>query len=92
MFWYTILAALSGVFIFLTIIRSGYQYMFSATANPGLKALFSESIQRCVIALVVIMAAPLIVGLLIQINDGFVKIFAHILDAAGPLIQSVRKN
>ena len=61
MFWYIILASLSGVFIFLALIRSGYQYMFSATSNPGLKASFSETIEKCIIALVVIMTAPLLV-------------------------------
>jgi len=83
MFWYIILASLSGVFIFLAIIRSGYQYMFSATSNPGLKASFSETIERCIIALVVIMTAPMLVGLLIQINDGMVGVFANIVDSIG---------
>jgi hypothetical protein len=83
MFWYIILASLSGVFIFLSLIRSGYQYMFSATSNPGLKASFSETIEKCIIALVVIMAAPMLVGLLIQINDGLVGVFANVLDSVG---------
>ena len=83
MFWYIILASLSGVFIFLALIRSGYQYMFSATSNPGLKASFSETIEKCIIALVVIMAAPMLVGLLIQINDGLVGIFADVLNNIG---------
>ncbi len=81
MFWYVILASLSSVFIFLVIVRNGYQYMFSATSNPGLKASFSETIEKCIIALIVIMAAPLIVGLLIQINDGLVSVFANVLNS-----------
>ena len=85
MFWYIILASLSGVFIFLALIRSGYQYMFSATSNPGLKASFSETIEKCIIALVVIMTAPMLVGLLIQINDGLVKIFADVLNNVGSI-------
>lgn len=83
MFWYMILASLSGAFIFLALIRSGYQYMFSATSNPGLKASFSETIEKCIIALVVIMSAPMLVGLLIQINDGLVGVFANVLDTIG---------
>jgi len=83
MFWYVLLASLSGVFIFLAIIRSGYQYMFSATSNPGLKASFSETIEKCIIALVVIMTAPMLIGLLIQVNDGLVKIFADVLNNVG---------
>jgi hypothetical protein len=83
MFWYVMLASLSGVFIFLAIIRSGYQYMFSATSNPGLKASFSETIEKCIIALVVIMTAPMLIGLLIQVNDGLVKIFADVLNNVG---------
>lgn len=83
MFWYVILASLSGVFIFLAIIRSGYQYMFSATSSPGLKASFAETTQRCIIALVVIMTAPMLVGLLIQVNDALVGVCASITDSVG---------
>lgn len=89
MFWYIILASLSGVFIFLALIRSGYQYMFSATSNPGLKASFSETIEKCIIALVVIMAAPMLVGLLIQVNDGLVAIFANILDSTNNTVSNI---
>jgi len=83
MFWYVLLSSLSGVFIFLIIIKSGYQYMFSQTSNPGMRASFTDTLEKCVIAMVVIMTAPLLVGFLIQVNDAFVAVFAKALDVAG---------
>ena len=80
MFWYYVLASLSGAFIFLIMIRSGYQHMMSPTSNPGLKSSFTQSIERCIIGIVIIIAAPYLVNFLIQINDALVSLFANTLD------------
>jgi hypothetical protein len=73
-FWYNTLTALSGVFMFLVIIRTGYQYIRSGV-SPGARADFIETVQMCVVALAIIMLAPTFVKLLININSGMVALF-----------------
>lgn len=80
MFWYYALASLLGVFIFLTLIRSGYQYMVSGTSNPGLKASFFQTIERCIVAIIIIIVTPYLVSFLIELNDSLVHLFANIVD------------
>ena len=80
MFWYGILTALSGGFLVMVIVRSGYRYMISA-ANPGVKASFIEDVQRCVLAMIIIVLAPVFIKVLIGINDGFVALFANIVNS-----------
>lgn len=79
MFWYNSLAILSGAFLVVVMIRSGYRYMLSA-ANPGLKASFVEELQRCIVAMMIIALAPVFIKVLIGINDGFVAFFANIIN------------
>lgn len=80
MSWYYTLAGLSGVFIFLVLVRSGYRYINSAT-NPGIKADFFADVQRCIIAVGLIAIAPLFVQALIGIDVGFVHLFANMVNA-----------
>jgi hypothetical protein len=72
MFWYKILAGLSGAFIFLIMIKSGYQHM--TNPNPANRASLIETIQMSVIGLLIISFAPMFVTLLININNGFVDL------------------
>ena len=53
--------------------------MLSAT-NPGIKASFTDTLQRCVIGILIIMTAPVFIDLLIGINDALVKLFADTLN------------
>lgn len=69
MFWYYSLATLSGAFIFLLFIRTGYQHIFSPASNPGVRASVLLSIQRGFIGLIIIMLVPFFVNLLIMVND-----------------------
>lgn len=78
MFWYKVLASLSGVFVFFTFIRCGYQYM--RTDNSGIRASAIDTLQKCVIALVFIMIAPTFIELLIQINDAIVELCLRALN------------
>jgi len=73
-FWYNALTALSGVFMFLVIVRTGYQYIRSGV-SPGARADFVETVQMCIVALAIIMLAPTFVKMLININNGMVALF-----------------
>lgn len=75
MFWYQALAALSGIFILGAVIKCGYKYFFSAF-NPGVRASLTETLQRCVIAVAIIMLAPVFIKVLVAVNDSFVYFFA----------------
>ncbi len=72
MFWYKILAGLSGAFIFLILIRSGYQHMVNP--SPASKASLIETIQMSIIGILIISFAPMFVTILININNGFVDL------------------
>ncbi|HHW44745.1 MAG TPA: hypothetical protein GXX25_13275 [Desulfotomaculum sp.] len=79
MTWYYTLAGLSGVFMFWGMLRSGYRYLH-ASVNPGMKADFWMDVQRCLLAVGIIAFTPLLVSLLIDVNNGFVTLFANILN------------
>ncbi|MEW5898890.1 MAG: pilin [Bacillota bacterium] len=79
-FWYYTLTALSGVFMFIVIVKTGYQYI-RAGVSPGARADFIETIQMCVVALAIIMLAPTFVKVLIDINNGMVALFAKMTTA-----------
>ena len=79
MFWYKILASLSGLFVFFTLIRCGYQYMH--TDNSGIRASVIDTLQKCVIALIFIMLVPTFIDLLIQINDAIVELCLNTFNA-----------
>lgn len=81
MFFYNSLALLCGGFLVMTIVRSGYSYMGSA-ANPGMKASFAEDIQRCFVAMAIIALAPVLIKLIIGVNDGLVHFIAQIVNAS----------
>lgn len=72
MFWYKILAGLSGAFIFLILIRAGYQHMVNP--SPASKASLIETIQMSIIGILIISFAPMFVTILININNGFVDL------------------
>jgi len=80
MFWYYTLATLSGACIFLLIIKSGYQVLFSSSSNPGTRASLISSIEKAFIGLGIIMLAPLFVNVLIEINNAFVGLCLSVLD------------
>ena len=46
MFWYYTFATLTGVFVFLTIIRTGYQYIAQTDTNPGQRASTINTLQK----------------------------------------------
>lgn len=77
MMWYTTLASLSGVFIFLTVVRSGYTQMATAV-NPSTRASSIDTFQRCILAVAFIMLAPVFIRVLLGINNEFVKMIAQI--------------
>lgn len=79
MFWYTVLAALSGVFIFFTLLKTGYGQM-AAAVNPGVRASFMETVQRCIIAVGFIALAPVFIKILIGLNNEAVKLIAQVAD------------
>ena len=54
--------------------------MMSA-ANPGVRASFIEDVQRCVIAMIIIVLTPVFIKVLIAINDGFVALFANVVNS-----------
>ncbi|KUG05259.1 hypothetical protein ASZ90_017332 [hydrocarbon metagenome] len=80
MFWYYSLATISGAFMFLVFIRSGYQHMFSVTTNPGVKASAIMTIQRGFVGLIIIMLAPFLINILIMANDAFVDFCRQLLE------------
>jgi len=82
MFWYYSLATLSGAFMFLLFVRSGYQHIFSNTSNPGMRASITLTVQRAIVGLIIIMLAPFIVNILISINDTFVDLCRQLLETA----------
>lgn len=73
MFWYYSLATLSGAFIFLTVVKSGYKHIFSGNTNPGMRASAILTVQRAIVGLIIIMVAPLLINILITINNVFVS-------------------
>lgn len=73
MFWYYTFATLTGVFVFLTIIRTGYQYIAQTDSNPGQRASTISTLQKCAAGFLIIMVAPLFVQVLIALNNGFVE-------------------
>lgn len=79
MFWYAVLSSIGGGFLLLTVVSSGYKYMGSAL-NPGIRVSFMEDIQRAVLAMLLVVMAPFFVTLLSAINDGFVWLFAELLN------------
>ncbi len=79
MFWYNAMSILSGGFLVAVVVKSGYKYMMSA-ANPGLKASFTEDLQRCIVAMAILALAPVFIKVLIGVNDGFVAFFANIVN------------
>ncbi|SHE98482.1 hypothetical protein SAMN02745218_01215 [Desulfofundulus australicus DSM 11792] len=81
MWWYGILTSISGGFLVMVVVRSGYRHMVSGL-NPGMRASFIEDVQRCILAMVLIVLAPVLVKLLIAINDGFVSLFASVVKQA----------
>ncbi|MFX4261180.1 pilin [Pelotomaculum propionicicum] len=81
MFIYNSISGVVAGLLVITIVISGYRYM-AASANPGIKASFSEDLQRCVIAMTIIALAPLFIKILIGVNDSFVSFFAHIVNAS----------
>lgn len=89
MFWYKVLAGLSGAFIFLMLIKTGYQYMFSAVSNPGMKAGFMHSIERTFVALLIIMVAPMFIGLLVEVNDSIVGLFSNTINSLGVHVDQI---
>ena len=76
MFWYNLLASLSGVFILWTIIKCGYKYILHPF-NPGVRASLMETVQRCIVAVAIIALAPAFVKALVAVNDAFVSLFAQ---------------
>lgn len=80
MFWYYSLVTLSGAFMFILFIKSGYQHMFSAATNPGVKASAILSIQRGLVGLIIVMIVPFLVNLLIMVNDTFVDFCRQALE------------
>ncbi len=82
MFWYYSLATLSGAFMFLLFVKSGYQHIFSTTSNPGMRASVIMTVQRGIVGLIIIMLAPFIVNILISINDTFVDLCRQLLETA----------
>ena len=76
MFWYNLLASLSGVFILWTIIKCGYKYILYPF-NPGVRASLMETVQRCIVAVAIIALAPAFVKALVAVNDAFVSLFAQ---------------
>ncbi len=80
MFWYYSLATISGALMFLVFIKSGYQHIFSATSNPGVKASAIMTIQRGFIGLIIIMLAPFLINLFITVNDTFVDFCRQLLE------------
>lgn len=81
MFVYNSISGVVAGFLVVTIVISGYQYM-AASANPGIKASFSEDLQRCIIAMIIIALSPVFIKILIGINDGFVSFVAHIVNTS----------
>ena len=79
MFWYKILAGLSGAFIFLVFIKSGYQYIVNP--SPASKASLVETVQKSIIGILIISFAPMFVTILININDVFVDLCLDTYDA-----------
>jgi len=75
MFWYTVLAGVSGGLIMLSVVRTGYNYSRSAL-NPGIRVSFIEDIQRIVLAVGLIALAPTLITLLIGLNDSLVWLCA----------------
>ncbi|MCR4443261.1 MAG: pilin [Peptococcaceae bacterium] len=76
MFWYNLLASLSGVFILWSIIKCGYKYILHPF-NPGVRASLMETVQRCIVAVAIIALAPAFVKVLVAVNDAFVSLLAQ---------------
>ncbi|WP_273483441.1 pilin [Desulforamulus ruminis] len=76
MLWYCTLVMLSGAFIFLVIVRSGYRY-YHSSIDPSIRASLLMDIQRCFVAMLIIILAPYCIYLLIQINDAGVSLFRN---------------
>lgn len=80
MFWYIALTSIGGAFLLFAVLRSGYGYM-AGGINPGVRASFIEDVQRMIIAMGIIAAAPAFVFILSLVNDQFVNLFATVLNA-----------
>ena len=73
MFWYATFTCICGGLLLLNVVKSGFRYSQSAL-NPGVRVSFIEDIQRAALAMGLIAIAPLLVTLLMNINDGFVAL------------------
>jgi hypothetical protein len=79
MFWYATITSVCGAFLLFNLVKSGYKYSQSAL-NPGVRVSFIEDIQRSVLAMGMIAMSPVVIALLIGINDGFVTLFGNLLN------------
>lgn len=79
MFWYSALTCICGGLLLINVVKSGYNYSRSAL-NPGIRVSFIEEIQRMTLAMGMIALMPLLITLLIGINDEFVALCAKALD------------
>lgn len=75
--WYDTLVTLSGAFIFIVIIRSGYRY-YQSSIDPSARASLLMDVQRCLIAMFLIIITPFVLYMLIQANNGLVSLFYNI--------------
>ena len=80
--WYNTLLLLSGVLMFLVIVRSGYQHIRSGV-SPGERADFIETVQMCIVAVAVIALTPTFIKVLIDINSGLVALFGNVVQKIG---------
>ena len=79
MFWYGVLTSVCGGLLLLSVVKSGYDYSRSAL-NPGIRVSFIEDVQRMVLAMGMIALAPLVVSLLLGINNGLAELCGRTLE------------
>lgn len=87
MTWYVFFGSLGAAFVFMTLIKDSYTIMFSAV-NPGIRASYTETIQRILIGVLLVALIPVILSLLIDVNDALVKAIASQLQ----LVQDAKES
>jgi hypothetical protein len=77
--WYNTLVTLSGVFIFIVIVRSGYKY-YHSSIDPSIRASLLMDVQRCFLAMLLIVITPFLIYGLMLINNVLVELFKTITE------------
>lgn len=75
--WYNTLVTLSGMFIFIVIVRSGYKY-YHSSIDPSIRASLLMDVHRCFLAMLLIIITPFLIYALMQVNNVLVELFKTI--------------